>query len=384
MGGLSHKSPSWRQLLRTVYDVLRKNLLVTALIAILVGLLFFSSSYRVYSTKIMSLSTQAIERDRSTMPTIQNKAEKYMVVEANSSLLPPRTKCFIEAEAGDVDILCDRVKLASCYIEEVESMISDPSRPGIPEHTSFLENKSSEAKTKKKKVRVLQWNINVLHGADNLKFSMPQTAKAAIAIVKQVNPDVILLQEGWRLNFPPDQGPKGWPDSSDRIEELLQLLEKQGYTLVNVEEQHNYNPAMMATRLPIIKIGPTFSLDKGRHNFVSAMRAQKVPELRAARLVSLGLETSVPHSENGNRDDINTKTAPLVSASSGILTVVITHFHHNEQPSGGFGIRAAEAQAIVDECNAWVKKLEKGNNQLVTASHATFLATDFNGVRKVS
>ncbi len=103
-----------------------------------------------------------------------------------------------------------------------------------PPHVGALHQRPGAAS---KTVRVLQWNINELHGPDNMRFSMPQAAAAVAAVVRAANADVLLLQEAWRLSFPPGRGPASWPDSSGRVEELLATLRDDlGYELFAAEE----------------------------------------------------------------------------------------------------------------------------------------------------
>ena len=270
----------------------------------------------------------------------------------------PRTRCFRDEEAGN-NVLCDRNKLVQYYIDEVRDMLAGGTTSSqLPSHIPALEQRGPV-----KTVRVAQWNINALHGADIITYNSPQSAADAIAAVLELNADVILLQESWKLTFPPGGAPN-WPDSADRVQEFLAGLQKSGYTLLAAEETDNHNPPALATRLPILEAGDPFSLDKGRHEFVPSMMAQRVAELRAGRVVDLAL---------GNKDSDLSLTAPA-------LTTVVTHFHHNEQPAAPkFGIRAGEARAIVDACNTW---REARQNRLAAGS-ATIIATDFNGSRRV-
>ena len=288
-----------------------------------------------------------------------------------------RARCFVAAEQ-DETLLRDRQRLTDFYLDEVEVMSSECSADTVPAHVPVLRQTSQ-----KKTVRVLQWNINVLHGADNVDFSLPQPAGAVAALIESLNADVVLLQEAWKLGYSADASPP-WPDSADRVQELLAELRNLGYRLIATEhtkENNNFNPCVLATKLPVLELGPTFSTDSGCHEFAEGMLASRIPELRAARLVELGL--CLPASESKQSEE---KVDPS-AASTPTLTAVITHFHHNEAAaaSRGFGIRKGEAQAIVDACDAWHNKrrqrLDTCGAGPSAVPAATILATDFNGVR---
>lgn len=270
----------------------------------------------------------------------------------------PSVRCFREA-AKDSALLCDREFLAQCYLDEIKQMQMGAEEPSshVPAHVPVLEQNTAS-----KTVRILQWNVNVLHGADNVHFALAQPAERAAKVIEGLNADVVLLQEAWQLAYPEGKSPP-WPNSASRVQDLLRRLRGMGYQLIATEPVHNnFNPCVLATKLPVLRTGGTFSTDKG-HEFAGDMLASRIPELRAARLVELGLTPE--------------GTDPLAPT----ITTVITHFHHNEGPaaSRGFGIRRGEAAAIVAECNKWHEARENTDDSAPTA---TILATDFNGVRK--
>lgn len=357
-----------------------------------------------------------------------------------------RPQCFVEAET-DESILTDRKRLTDMYLKEVQLLqhSQQHSAPILPQHIPVLEQSrgcdltdptngrisSSSCGKRSKTVRVLQWNINVLHGPDNIAFSMPQQAHDIAAQIKAVNADVVFLQEAWKLGYSKDASPP-WPDSADRVQQLLTILrEELGYTLINTEHtaaNNNFNPCLLATRLPIVQVGPTFSLDAERHLFHDRMLAHKIPELRAGRIVELSLtkqsgnnerrsinpapeSSKLDHSESTQpqteakgctaekEEKVDTETEQIYHFNNvrqlrtfkqthhisdwPNLQAVITHFHHNEAAAAaeGFGIRLGEAKTIIDECDKWVKA-QTTTTVSKRPNSATILATDFNGTRQ--
>jgi endonuclease/exonuclease/phosphatase family metal-dependent hydrolase len=121
-----------------------------------------------------------------------------------------------------------------------------------------------------------QWNINCLFGAD----PQPDHAVDAEAIMRAItplNPDLIFFQEACVLSYgPPSSEKKNWwdelPPSTPRIEELHELLESEGYRIVQADGCQN--PAMIATRLPVSSMEPSFVIDADP--FRSRMEAKQV------------------------------------------------------------------------------------------------------------
>lgn len=108
-----------------------------------------------------------------------------------------------------------------------------------------------------------QWNINCLYGAA-AHPDHPADAEAIMRVLTPLNPDVIFFQESCLLSYGPPslEHPNWWdplPDSSPRITQLHALLATAGYVIVQADGCQN--PAMIATRLPISSIEPSFVID---------------------------------------------------------------------------------------------------------------------------
>ena len=108
-----------------------------------------------------------------------------------------------------------------------------------------------------------QWNINCLWGAAPHR-DRAEDAEAIMRAITPLNPDVIFFQESCVLSYGPRslENPNWWdelPDSSPRILQLHALLSSAGYRIVQADGCQN--PAMIATRLPVSSIEPSFVID---------------------------------------------------------------------------------------------------------------------------
>ncbi len=121
-----------------------------------------------------------------------------------------------------------------------------------------------------------QWNINCLWGAAPHR-DRAEDAEAIMRAITPLNPDVIFFQEACLLSYgpPSPEHPTFWddlPDTSLRIKQLHELLESEGYVIVQADGCQN--PAMIATRLPVSSIEPSFAIDVDP--FRSRMEAEHV------------------------------------------------------------------------------------------------------------
>ena len=121
-----------------------------------------------------------------------------------------------------------------------------------------------------------QWNINCLWGADP-KPDHAEDAEAIMRAITPLNPDVIFFQEACLLSYgpPSPENPKWWHDlldTSPRILQLHKMLKRAGYVIVQADGCQN--PAMIATRLPVSSIEPSFAIDVDP--FRSRMEAKHV------------------------------------------------------------------------------------------------------------
>jgi hypothetical protein len=193
--------------------------------------------------------------------------------------------------------------------------------------------------------------MNVLYGPC---FKVPHpTAASMWEVLKGTNADVLFLQEAGQQSFPDlPQFNSGFfgglskAEAQQRVGELQALLVANGYSVVQVNGL--FNPALVATRLPIMAVGESFGIDGP---------ADPAEETRGARRVVVSLGAGV-----------------------GALALVATHLHHTVR-GGKKGVRRAEVQAIlrgVGEEEAFEGSLSPLPQPLL----ATVIASDFNGSRK--
>ena len=152
-----------------------------------------------------------------------------------------------------------------------------------------------------------------------------------MAVLMPLNPDVIFFQEACILSYGPSSpdSPNWWdhlPPNSPRVAALHAALRSAGYSIV--EADGCQNPAMLATRLPITHVQPSFVIDT--HPYRGVMLAQQPPELRSARLVVL---------RAGHED-----TSPEFVA-------VVSHLNHKETHET-LGLRLAEVRTITQQLHA--------------------------------
>ena len=254
----------------------------------------------------------------------------------------PRTS-YMRAAESDSTVLCDRGKMAAFYISDTSALAART--PPLPPRPTTAEPGS---------LRVAHYNLNVLHGHD---FKSPVEAGDAAKALLALDADVLLLQEAGVQSFSPEYEVEPHfrdLDSSARIDELHALLKAAGYALLSTAGvSDNDNPAMIATRLPILSPGEAFCLDDA-HEWTATMRSTEllrskgippVPETRAARIVRLAL------------------------GGEATLDVVVTHLHHTER--GMPGLRVAEVRAV-----------QEALASLQPPASAQLWATDFNGQRR--
>ena len=104
-------------------------------------------------------------------------------------------------------------------------------------------------------IRFVTWNINILTGPD---WSTPIAAHDVANLLREVDPDVIVLQE-----VPVDRLDVEWDGSlaepMARVRELDRLLDELGYT-TRLRSTAD-NPTLLATRLRVLR-SSTFTLDE--------------------------------------------------------------------------------------------------------------------------
>ena len=257
----------------------------------------------------------------------------------------PRSLYLRVAEVDDA-ALGSVPRMRALYVEDA----SGASAPGAPPaHAPY----APPAPGASARLRIAQYNMNVLFGPE---FQAPHPSAASMhEVLARANADVLLLQEAAQQTFPDEPRYRsGWfarlsaEDARARVAELHALLLAQGYSLVQVNGP--FNPALLATRLPIIAVGESFSPD--------APPRAPTDETRGARRVLVSLGPGV-----------------------GALALVATHLHHTER--GCRGVRAAEARALLahlrqqEALEATLAPLPAG-----LPLRATVLATDMNGTRR--
>lgn len=238
--------------------------------------------------------------------------------------------------------------MTACYLSDIANWAAELNA-NIPLHVPFLEN--SKHNFPHAKLRLAQWNINVLHGAD---FKSPLSGKMAAETVHSFQADIVLIQEGGVQAFEGNViSPYSYLfeglDSSDRITEFHECLKALGYTLIFADGVPN--PAMLATRLHIVDVLDIFSIDKGGsrcHSYYDKMVSEK--ETRNGRYVKIRI----------GEDGVDGRPAPIIA-------VCITHLHHNENEMRG--LRLGEIRTVLD-------------NRPSSGSSATIISTDFNQTRK--
>ena len=273
----------------------------------------------------------------------------------------------LKSDAATVDegdaLICARWStMLPSYIADVLERAART--PPLHAHEPLLAQEARGARTLI--LRVAQYNMNVLLGAD---FKPPHfPVDDAAALLLSLNADVLFLQEASVQTFPPkpagaaaDQFDSAG-DQTARILALHAALRAAGYAIHVADADSVYNPALVATRLPVRDAGEPFNVDVGEfREHLLAAAASRVPELRGARVVrvSLGADARAP-----------------------TLACVATHLHHEE--SGKRGVRAAEVREIIrhlgGECASGGGGCGGGGGG--DDSEVVILATDCNAVRR--
>lgn len=265
-------------------------------------------------------------------------------------------------------VLCNRVgEMWPAYVREVRDPLAAPPPPPPP-HVPLAKQLRQQAGGGPLRLRLAQWNLNVLHGYD---MAHPLSAAEAARELLALNADVLCLQEAAQQTFPragPGAGNvagtlwDGVPDSGARIEALHAALRGAGYALYvasGAAAPHAHNPALLATRLPVRVAGATFAVDDGER--LARMLAARTPEQRSGRVVLMELALATGGKVEAG-DGAGCYPAPLLAA-------VATHLHHDG--CGMRGLRAAEARAVAARAEA------EGGPEA-----ALLVASDLNSVRR--
>eukprot|EP01062_Namystynia_karyoxenos_P020367 TRINITY_DN17717_c0_g1_i1.p2 TRINITY_DN17717_c0_g1~~TRINITY_DN17717_c0_g1_i1.p2 ORF type:complete len:373 (+),score=70.92 TRINITY_DN17717_c0_g1_i1:93-1211(+) len=254
---------------------------------------------------------------------------------------PPRNRYQQEGEK-DASIPGNPDRMRQLFLEQVAE--EGPSWPAPPPHTPLPQQPAYTAGGTAV-LRVVQWNVNGLCGPDARSRQRPEEAAAVLAPLQA---DVSLLQE-MPTGEPNADWPEPWrstfsPADMDRFDAMLR---EQGST-VQLRTSCD-NPAMLATRLDVVRDGGSQSLDEQHpHRGVLGV------EHRAARIVDLRLR--------GPGD-----------AAGPVLTAVATHLHHQDLvQSDGPGVRLCEVQELLRQWR------EQGAD---SRSLLSVIASDWNQAR---
>ena len=255
---------------------------------------------------------------------------RYCLSESSSK---PRAS-YLQAAENDSELIGRRSEMVKYYLQDVRKL---------------AQRQTSKYATVKSSIRVAQWNLNVLHGAD---FKSPVSAIDAAVIVDSLQADIVLIQEAGEQNFI-KKNPQ-YPDSSSRILQFHDELKRRGYELVFADGVPN--PAMLATKLKIVKVFDCFSIDCGGRNshphYDTMMKDEYDFETRSARFVQLEFDLKLGEASK--------------AYSKPNIAVCITHLHHRED--GLPGVRLGEIRTILE--------------RRPLAPEFTILATDFNWARR--
>lgn len=195
-------------------------------------------------------------------------------------------------------------------------------------------------------LRVAQWNVNCLCGADGLS---PQCAASFLEVLQVCNADVVLLQEV--PAGPPDENwPEPWRSMFPTRE--MRALEA-GMLELGYHAQlrtHAGNSTMLCSKLPVERCLGSINLDDD-HCFRHLMK-----ESRAALMADVRLPPTLAGDESGTRRRVS---------------FFATHLHHDNMTRGPDGVRGHEAVAL----------LRHWHENASPHSACCVLATDFNQAR---
>ena len=251
----------------------------------------------------------------------------------------PIRSSYLRAAEADAACLGLASFMRACFVAEAAAAPADAPLPPHAPHSA----------SQRSRLRVAQWNVNALAGPC---FEPPHVAPAAAAaVLRAINADLVFLQEAGPLDLPPP--PPGAAArglaaldpaaTARRLADFHALLRAEGYALVPAEGGAS-NPALLATRLPLLRADAPASLD-------SASAAPE--ESRSARRALLAL------------------------GSGARLAAVATHLHHTEKQRPG--VRLAQARALLALARAAEAREAAAGEPPALAS---LVSTDFNGPRR--
>lgn len=259
---------------------------------------------------------------------------------------PAPRNLYLHAAEARPDLVGNGPQMRQAYIEQV-SMAAREALP-LPSHISAC-NQCPAGQGRNVVVRVAQWNINCLCGADGYT---PQGASLLLEAIATWNADVILLQEA-PIGPPDAHWPEPWKSlfPTEAMRNLEVGLKELGYSVQL--RTHVGNSTLLCSKLKLEEDGKmkSISLDDG-HVFRHCPHVMM--EERAALLANLRLDML-----------IGTGGAPL-------LSVYATHLHHNNATEGRAGVREAEAIALLQHW--W--------SNVPCRARCGVLATDFNQARR--
>ena len=193
----------------------------------------------------------------------------------------------------------------------------------------------------------------------------PIRPEDVLALISKTDADIVLLQEAGLQGFSEDLV-SGYSEYyqqpvdrlNGRIERLHALLRDAGYSIV-VADRFSENPALVATRLPIVDEGESFPIDEGP--FAEATKGDS----RSGRIVRVALPLST---EDGMSQVEGSADRRLKSPQ---MALIVTHLHHQQSRPALRGVRAAEVATLLGR---WQKATTTAHSPVV----ATVLASDLN------
>lgn len=191
-----------------------------------------------------------------------------------------------------------------------------------------------------------------------------------VALISKTDADIVFLQEAGLQSFSEDLA-AGYSEYyqqpverlNGRIERLHALLREAGYSIV-VADRFSENPALLATRLPIVDEGDSFPLDEG--SFAEATKGDS----RSGRIVRVALPSSSA-SEGGGTPHFEADGSGVGVRQPPQIALIVTHLHHQESRAALRGVRAAEVATLL---RCWQKATTSAQDPVV----ATVLASDLN------
>ena len=193
-----------------------------------------------------------------------------------------------------------------------------------------------------------------------------------VALISKTDADIVFLQEAGLQSFSKDLA-AGYSEYyqqpverlNGRIERLHALWREAGYSIV-VADRFSENPALLATRLPIVDEGDSFPLDEG--SFAEATKGDS----RSGRIVRVALPSSSA-SEGGEIPQVDSSGIGVRQPPQ--IALIVTHLHHQESRAALRGVRAAEVSTLLSH---WQKATTSAQHPVV----ATVLASDLNFPRR--